>query len=108
MAPTLTALAGFDGHQGVALVAKPRPAGDVDAILAGARERNEAPFVLVLDLARGPAELRHADADGKKAPGAHGAAPIPRVGRRRSARPQSRPRPGATEHLVLAAVDDLA
>ena len=56
---TLTALAGFDGHQGVALVARPRPGGDVDSILARARERNETPFVLVLDSLEDPAEFRH-------------------------------------------------
>ncbi len=31
---SLTALAGFDGHQGVALVAKPRPQADLESILA--------------------------------------------------------------------------
>ena len=39
---SLTALAGFDGHQGVALVARPRPAGDLDrssACLASAARR---------------------------------------------------------------------
>ncbi|MEA2677405.1 MAG: ribose methyltransferase substrate binding, partial [Chloroflexota bacterium] len=35
---SLTALAGFDGHQGVALVLKPRPHADADTILAHARE----------------------------------------------------------------------
>jgi 23S rRNA (guanosine2251-2'-O)-methyltransferase len=103
---SLTALAGFDGHQGVALVAKPRPAGDVDAILARARERGEAPFVLVLDSLEDPQNfgtlLRSAEACG-----AHGviyptrrSAPLSPAAIKASA--------GATEHLVLAAVDDLA
>ena len=51
---SLTALAGFDGHQGVALVAKPRPTADVETILAAARSRNEPPFVLVLDSLEDP------------------------------------------------------
>ena len=103
---TLTALAGFDGHQGVALVCRPRPAGDVDAILARARERQEAPFVLVLDSLEDPQNfgtlLRSAEAAG-----VHGviyptrrSAPLSPAAIKASA--------GATEHLVLAAVDDLA
>ena len=103
---TLTALAGFDGHQGVALVARPRPGGDVDSILARARERNETPFVLVLDSLEDPQNfgtlLRSAEATG-----IHGvvyptrrAAPLSPSAIKASA--------GATEHLVLAAVDDLA
>jgi 23S rRNA (guanosine2251-2'-O)-methyltransferase len=103
---TLTALAGFDGHQGVALVAKPRAAADVDAILARARERKEAPFVLVLDSLEDPQNfgtlLRSAEACG-----VHGviyptrrSAPLSPAAIKASA--------GATEHLVLAAVDDLA
>jgi 23S rRNA (guanosine2251-2'-O)-methyltransferase len=103
---TLTALAGFDGHQGVALVAKPRPAGDVDAILARARERGEPPFVLVLDSLEDPQNfgtlLRSAEACG-----IHGviyptrrSAPLSPAAIKASA--------GATEHLILAAVDDLA
>ena len=103
---SLTALAGFDGHQGVALVAKPRPAGDVDAILARAHERKEAPFVLVLDSLEDPQNfgtlMRTAEAAG-----VHGviyptrrSAPLSPAAIKASA--------GATEHLVLAAVDDLA
>jgi 23S rRNA (guanosine2251-2'-O)-methyltransferase len=103
---TLTALAGFDGHQGVALVARPRPAGDVDSILARARERKEVPFVLVLDSLEDPQNfgtlLRSAEACG-----VHGvvyptrrSAPLSPAAIKASA--------GATEHLVLAAVDDLA
>ncbi len=103
---TLTALAGFDGHQGVALIARPRPAGDVDAILARARERNEAPFMLVLDSLEDPQNfgtlLRSAEACG-----VHGviyptrrSAPLSPAAIKASA--------GATEHLILAAVDDLA
>ena len=103
---TLTALAGFDGHQGVALVCRPRPAGDVDAILVRAHERGEAPFVLVLDSLEDPQNfgtlLRSAEAAG-----VHGviyptrrSAPLSPAAIKASA--------GATEHLVLAAVDDLA
>jgi len=103
---TLTALAGFDGHQGVALVCRPRPAGDVDTILVRARERGEPPFVLVLDSLEDPQNfgtlLRSAEAAG-----VHGviyptrrSAPLSPAAIKASA--------GATEHLVLAAVDDLA
>jgi 23S rRNA (guanosine2251-2'-O)-methyltransferase len=103
---TLTALAGFDGHQGVALVARPRVPGDVDTILARARERDEAPFILVLDSLEDPQNfgtlLRSAEACG-----VHGviyptrrSAPLSPAAIKASA--------GATEHLVLAAVDDLA
>ena len=103
---TLTALAGFDGHQGVALVARPRPGGDVPAILARARTQANAPFVLVLDSLEDPQNfgtlLRSAEATG-----VHGvvyptrrAAPLSPAAIKASA--------GATEHLVLAAVEDLA
>lgn len=103
---TLTALAGFDGHQGVALVARPRAAADVDSILVRARERHEPPLVLVLDSLEDPQNfgtlLRSAEACG-----AHGviyptrrSAPLSPSAIKASA--------GATEHLVLAAVDDLA
>ena len=103
---TLTALAGFDGHQGVALVARPRPAGDLEQILMRARERGEAPFVLVLDSLEDPQNfgtlLRSAEACG-----VHGviyptrrSAPLSPAAIKASA--------GATEHLILAAVDDLA
>src|SRR4051794_1375029 len=103
---SLTSLAGFDGHQGVALVARPRPLGDVDGILARAKERGEAPFVLVLDSLEDPQNfgtlLRTAEAAG-----VHGviyptrrSAPLSPSAIKASA--------GATEHLVLAAVEDLA
>ena len=46
---TLTALCGFDGHQGVALVVEPRPWSSLEDVLAVARARGEPPFVLVLD-----------------------------------------------------------
>jgi 23S rRNA (guanosine2251-2'-O)-methyltransferase len=103
---TLTSLAGFDGHQGVALVARPRPLGDVDQILARARQRSGTPFVLVLDSLEDPQNfgtlMRTAEAAG-----VHGviyptrrSAPLSPAAIKASA--------GATEHLVLAAVDDLA
>jgi len=103
---SLTALAGFDGHQGVALVARPRDAGTVEQILMRARARSEAPFVLVLDSLEDPQNfgtlLRSAEACG-----AHGviyptrrSAPLSPAAIKASA--------GATEHLIMAAVDDLA
>ena len=54
---SLTALAGFDGHQGVALVVGPRRFASLDDILARAIERNEPPFVLVLDSLEDPQNL---------------------------------------------------
>ena len=65
---TLTALAGFDGHQGVALVVEPRRAGGPGEILARAIERDEPAFVLVLDSLEDPQNvgtlLRSAEAAG--------------------------------------------
>ena len=102
---TLTALAGFDGHQGVALVVGPRQWASVDDILAAAAARGEPPFVLVLDSLEDPQNLgtllRSADACG-----VHGvifptrnAAPLTPSAIKASA--------GAVEHLLLAPVDDL-
>ena len=51
---TLTSLAGFDGHQGIALVTDRRQFAGLDDILARAIERKEAPFVLVLDSLEDP------------------------------------------------------
>jgi 23S rRNA (guanosine2251-2'-O)-methyltransferase len=103
---SLTAIAGFDGHQGVALVVKPRPQADVDTILAHARERKAAPFVLILDSLEDPQNfgtlLRSAEAcgvDGVIYP-THRAAPLSAAAIKASA--------GATEHLLLAPVEDLA
>ena len=103
---TLTALAGFDGHQGVALAVAPRRFADIDEILARAIERGEPPLVLVLDSLEDPQNLgtllRSAEAAG-----AHGVifptrrqAPLSPSAIKASA--------GATEHLLLAPVDDLA
>ena len=102
---TLTALAGFDGHQGIALVAGPRRWASIDEILARAIERTEAPFVLVLDSLEDPQNvgtlLRSAEAAG-----AHGVvfptrhqAPLTPSAVKASA--------GAVEHLLLCPVDDL-
>ena len=65
---TLTALAGFDGHQGIALVVGPRRWSSVDEILARGIERGEPAFVLVLDSLEDPQNvgtlLRSAEAAG--------------------------------------------
>ena len=103
---SLTALAGFDGHQGVALVVEPRQFATLDDILARATERTEPPFVLVLDSLEDPQNvgtlLRSAEAAG-----IHGVifptrrqAPLTPSAIKASA--------GAVEHLLLAPVDDLA
>jgi 23S rRNA (guanosine2251-2'-O)-methyltransferase len=102
---TLTALAGFDGHQGIALVAGPRRWSSTDEILARGIERGEAAFVLVLDSLEDPQNvgtlLRSAEAAG-----VHGVvfptrhqAPLSPSAVKASA--------GAVEHLLLAPVDDL-
>ncbi len=102
---TLTALAGFDGHQGVALVVEPRPPASLDDILAAALQRGESLFVLVLDSLEDPQNfgtlLRSAEACG-----VHGviyptrrSAPLSPAAIKAAA--------GATEHLLLAAVEDL-
>ncbi len=102
---TLTALAGFDGHQGVALVVEPRRWASLDDVLARAVARSEPPFVLVLDSLEDPQNLgtllRSADACG-----VHGvvfptrnAAPLTPAAIKASA--------GAVEHLLLVPVEDL-
>ncbi|HSW41690.1 MAG TPA: 23S rRNA (guanosine(2251)-2'-O)-methyltransferase RlmB [Patescibacteria group bacterium] len=102
---SLTAVTGFDGHQGVALVAAARaPAAPAD-ILARAIEQGEAALVLALDSLEDPQNvgtlLRSAEAAG-----VHGVvfptrrqAPLSPAAIKASA--------GATEHLLLAPVDDL-
>jgi 23S rRNA (guanosine2251-2'-O)-methyltransferase len=103
---TITAVAGFDGHQGVALVVGPRRYASLDEILALARRRDEPPFVLVLDSLEDPQNvgtlLRSAEAAG-----VHGVifptrrqAPLTPAAVKASS--------GAVEHLLLAPVDDLA
>jgi 23S rRNA (guanosine2251-2'-O)-methyltransferase len=102
---TLTAVAGFDGHQGIALVVGPRRFASLDEILARGIERAEPPFVLVLDSLEDPQNvgtlLRSAEAAG-----AHGIvfpthrqAPLSPSAIKASA--------GAVEHLLLCPVDDL-
>jgi 23S rRNA (guanosine2251-2'-O)-methyltransferase len=103
---TLTAVAGFDGHQGIALVVAPRRWASPDEVLALAAERSEPALVLVLDSLEDPQNvgtlLRSAEATG-----VHGAifpthrqAPLTPAAVKASA--------GAVEHLRLAPVDDLA
>ena len=103
---TLTAIAGFDGHQGIALVVAPRRWAAPDDILALAAQREQAPLVLVLDSLEDPQNvgtlLRTAESSG-----VHGAifpthhqAPLSPAAIKASA--------GAVEHLQLAPVDDLA
>lgn len=102
---TLSALAGFDGHQGVALVTARRRFATPDEVLARAAERGEPPFILVLDSLEDPQNvgtlLRSAEATG-----VHGvlfptrrSAPLTPAAVKASA--------GAVEHLLLCPVDDL-
>jgi 23S rRNA (guanosine2251-2'-O)-methyltransferase len=102
---SLTAIAGFDGHQGIAVVVEPRRFATLTEILQRAGERGEAPFVLVLDSLEDPQNLgtllRSAEAAG-----VHGIvfptrrqAPLSPAAVKASA--------GAVEHLLLCPVDDL-
>ena len=102
---SLTSLAGFDGHQGVAVVVEARRFASIDDLLARAIERREPALALVLDSLEDPQNvgtlLRTAEAAG-----AHGVvfptqrqAPLSPAAVKASA--------GATEHLLLAPVDDL-
>jgi 23S rRNA (guanosine2251-2'-O)-methyltransferase len=103
---TLTSLAGFDGHQGIALVVGPRRYASVDDILALAARREEPPFVLVLDSLEDPQNvgtlLRSAEAAGVHGVlfPTHRQAPLTPAAVKASS--------GAVEHLLLAPVDDLA
>ena len=102
---TLTAVAGFDGHQGIALVVGPRRFASLDEILARGIERAEPPFVLVLDSLEDPQNvgtlLRSAEAAGVHGivfP-THRQAPLSPSAIKASA--------GAVEHLLLCPIDDL-
>ena len=103
---TLTSLAGFDGHQGVALVSDRRRFATLEDLLARAIERGEPAFALILDSLEDPQNfgslLRTAEAAG-----VHGVvfptrhqAPLSAAAIKASA--------GAVEHLLLVPVDDLA
>lgn len=102
---SLTALAGFDGHQGIALVVEPRRFASLDDILARATERGEPPFILVLDSLEDPHNvgslLRSAEAAGVHGVlfPTHRQAPLSPSAVKASA--------GAVEHLLLSPVDDL-
>jgi 23S rRNA (guanosine2251-2'-O)-methyltransferase len=102
---SLTALTGFDGHQGVALVVTSRRFASLEEILARAVERGEPAFILALDSLEDPQNvgtlLRSAEAAG-----VHGVvfptsrqAPLSPAAVKASA--------GATEHLLLCPHDDL-
>ena len=103
---TLTSLAGFDGHQGIALVTDRRQFAGLDDLLARAIERQEAPFVIVLDSLEDPQNfgslLRTAEACGVQGVvyPTHRQAPLSAAAIKASA--------GAVEHLLLVPVEDLA
>ncbi len=102
---SLTALAGFDGHQGIALVVEPRRFASLDDILARAAERGEPPFVLVLDSLEDPHNVGSLlrSAEGAGVHGVifpkHRQAPLSPSAIKASA--------GAIEHLLLSPADDL-
>ena len=103
---TITAVSGFDGHQGVALVVAPRRWATLDEVLALARARAEPPFLLALDHLEDPQNvgtlLRSAEACGVHGVifPTRGAAPISPAAIKTSA--------GAVEHLLLVPMPDLA
>jgi 23S rRNA (guanosine2251-2'-O)-methyltransferase len=103
---TLTAISGFDGHQGVALVVAPRRWATLDEVLALAKSRGEPPFLLALDHLEDPQNvgtlLRSAEACGVHGVifPTRGAAPISPAAIKTSA--------GAVEHLLLVPLPDLA
>ena len=103
---SLTALAGFDGHQGVALVVEPRRFASLDDILARAAERGEPPFILVLDSLEDQHNVGSLlrSAEGAGVHGVvfpmHRQAPLSPSAVKASA--------GAIEHLLLSPVEDLA
>jgi 23S rRNA (guanosine2251-2'-O)-methyltransferase len=103
---TITAISGFDGHQGVALVVAPRRWATLDKVLALAKSRHEPPFLLALDHLEDPQNvgtlLRSAEACGVHGVifPSRGAAPISPAAIKTSA--------GAVEHLLLVPLPDLA
>ncbi len=103
---TITAIAGFDGHQGVALVVEPRLFASPEEILARAIERGEAPFVLVLDSLEDPQNLGTLLRSAEGA-GVHGVI-FPTVRQAPLSPAAIKASAGATEHLLLCPVDDLA
>ncbi len=102
----LSQLAGDSSHQGLVLEVDPYPYSDLEAILSLSEERNERPFLLLLDLLHGPQNigilLRTAEACG-----VHGVV----LQDRRA--PDITPAvvvhsSGAAEHLRIAQVTNLA
>lgn len=99
-ADQLTAIGGFDGHQGVLLEVAERTWANVGEIVGGARDAGREPLVLVLEHLQDPTNfgtlLRSAEAagvDGVVFP-ERGAAPLSAAAVKASA--------GASEHLLLA------
>ena len=104
--PLIGQLAGFDGHQGVALIVKRRPEAAPEDLLARGVSRGEPPFLLALDGVEDPQNfgsmIRSAEAVGVHGIliGSTGAAPLSPAAIKASA--------GAVEHLLVARVDNLA
>lgn len=104
--PLIGQLAGFDGHQGVALVVKRRAEVAPEEILARAVARGEPPFIVALDGVEDPQNfgsmIRSAEAVGVHGLliGSTGAAPLSPAAIKASA--------GAVEHLLVARVANLA
>jgi 23S rRNA (guanosine2251-2'-O)-methyltransferase len=99
-------LAGFDGHQGIALVVRRRPEVAPEEILARAVSRGEPPFILALDGVEDPQNfgslIRSAEAVGVHGilMATRGSAPLSPAAIKASA--------GAVEHLLVSRVESLA
>ncbi|MDQ7843475.1 MAG: 23S rRNA (guanosine(2251)-2'-O)-methyltransferase RlmB [Armatimonadota bacterium] len=92
-------------HQGVIALAAARPPADVEQILAVARGRNEAPFILVLDGVEDPRNLG-AIIRTAEAAGVHGVI-IPRHRAAGLTPAVARSSAGAVEYVAVAPVTNL-
>jgi 23S rRNA (guanosine2251-2'-O)-methyltransferase len=102
---SLTALAGFDGHQGIAVVVEPREFASLADVLARARTVTSRRSCSCSTRSRTRRTSARCCAAPRR-PASTASCSRPSA-RRRSARLPSRRRPGAVEHLLLCPVDDL-
>ncbi len=102
----MSALVGHDNHQGVALETSAYPYSDVYAILELAEEREEPPFLLLLDLVQ---DIRNLGSllRSTEAVGAHGVVVQERRGAGVTAGAVNASS-GAVEHLLVAQVTNLS
>jgi 23S rRNA (guanosine2251-2'-O)-methyltransferase len=103
---TLTAVTGFDGHQGVALVARRRPSVSLADIVARCQALGDRALVLAIDSLEDPQNLgtllRSAEAAGVAG------VLLPSRRTARLSPSAIKASAGAVEHLDIAVLDDLA